>query len=131
MTRTTQAKALVLAVFAVGMMTGLLLASVYETRAMGGPDRGATRSGGMSRHREWVDYLDLTSEQRVVLDAIMGRTEQRYRELRAETRPRYSELNRSSRDEIRLMLNPEQLARYEIWIEEERARRASRIRDPR
>ena len=84
MTRSLQAKLLILAVFVIGALTGAVLTDVYETRVQStvadtDPDRP-------ERERP-RDFLGLSEEQNVQLDAILQRSGQRYRELRAQTNP--------------------------------------------
>ena len=125
MKRTLQAKLLILAVFAVGALTGAVLMDVYETRVFSDDDQSGRRGrflGGVS----YGEYLELTAEQEARVAAILEGTRDGFRELRGQTRPLYQELKDTSRGEIRELLTESQRELYDQWIEEERQREADR-----
>ena len=133
MTRTLQAKFLVLAVFLVGTLSGAVLTNVYETNVLGDdaaesrPDREGNRDRSRNKDRQsFEEYLGLTPEQNDQMSAILEEAREGYSELQARTRPEYRALRSDSRDQIRSMLNEEQLARYESWIERAREREGER-----
>ncbi len=123
MTRSLQAKLLILAVFVIGALTGGVLTEVYETRVLSSVLSHDANSGRPDSERRppdfprFEDYLDLEQEQREQLSAILADSRDRYRELQAETRPMYRDLTEQSRSEIRGILSQDQLARYEEWTE--------------
>lgn len=127
MTRTLQAKLLVLAVFIAGMLSGAVVTNVYEERVQGDElgvepnDRNRDRERDHN-HQRFEDYLGLTPEQRDQLSEILEGSRDGYRELRAKTRPEYQAIRYASRQKIREMLNDEQRGRYEEWINRERER---------
>ena len=134
MTRSLQAKILILAVFVVGAFTGALVGDLYRTRfapaeeaSRGVPDRGRRPPD----FEAFEDYLSLSDNQRAELDEILSRSRERYRELQTKTRPMYRELTLQSQDEIRAILDEGQLARYEEWIETLDRRGPGRGRDER
>ena len=123
MTRSLQAKLLILAVFVIGALTGGVLTEVYETRVLSSALSDDANSGRPDRERRppdfqrFEDFLDLDQEQREQLSTILAESRDRYRELQAETRPMYRDLTEQSQSEIRGILSDVQLARYEEWTE--------------
>ena len=122
MTRSLQAKLLILGVFVIGALTGAVLTEVYETRL--GPSVGSDEDDAEQADTNrgpnvprFEDFLELDEGQRAELNTILRRSRERYRELQSQTRPLYQALTEQSRDEIRAILNDEQLLRYERWIE--------------
>lgn len=125
-TRAFQAKALIISVFALGMISGLLLANVYDARVRGA-ERAKYESRGEERRQRmktFEDSLNLTDSQRTEMDRILEETRGEFRRLRAESRPQFEAIFKGSHDRIRAILNPEQAARYDEFI----ARRAKRDR---
>ncbi len=122
MKRTVQAKLLILTFFVVGVMTGFVLADMYETRVLG--DAGdRPQSSRFQGRQSFSEFLEFTQAQQVEVQAILGEAREAFRELRAETGPMYARLTEQSRDQIREILNEEQLERYNGWIETEGSRR--------
>ena len=123
MTRSLQAKLLILAVFVIGALTGVMLTEVYETRVQSsGLSEGTTpdRTDGERRppdFQRFEDFLELDEEQREQLSTILTDLRGRYRDLQAQTRPMYRDLTEQSRTEIRGIRGAEQLSRYEEWTE--------------
>ena len=123
MTRSLQAKLLILAVFVIGALTGGVLTQVYQTRVLssalsdeantGRPDRGR-RPPDFQR---FEDFLDLNREQCEQISTVLAESTERYRDLQAETRPMYRDLTEQSRTEIRGILNEDQRVRYDEWSE--------------
>ena len=133
MTRTLQARLLVLAVFVAGVLGGAVVTNVYEKRVQGDErrvepnDRNRDR-GRDHNHQRFEDYLGLTPEQRDQLSRILEDSRDGYRELRARTRPEYQTIRDASRERIRGILTDEQRERYQEWINRERERDNNRRR---
>lgn len=72
--------------------------------------------------------LDLSPEQRARLEAILETKRLKMKALRAEVQPRFEEIRASAKDEIRAMLSPEQLPRFEKLEADWSARREKRSR---
>ena len=71
MKRTVQAKLLILTIFVVGVMTGFVLADMYETRVLG--DAGdCSQASHFPRRQSSSEFLELTPEQQVEVEAILG-----------------------------------------------------------
>lgn len=86
----------------------------------------AGRWAGLLRHGRWDDEkryarmlerfnreLDLSPEQRDKVAAVLESKRLKVQALRAEVRPRFEELRRSAKDEIRALLRPEQKTAFE------------------
>ena len=114
----------VVAVFALGCVTGALLDSAYRLRA------GAARTEGKGRrgHEEVLgrmrQNLRLTDQQAAEVRKILEQTSGDYRALRAEARPRFDSIRQSARARIRALLTPEQQQRFDAKVAERDARRA-------
>ncbi len=130
MTRSRQAKLLILAVFVIGVLIGGVLTELYESRLPSiaqSPD--ADQQPPEGNFQRFEEFLELDEEQTAQLDTILRDSRERYRELQSQTRPMYRELTEQSRAEIRGILTDEQLVLYEEWtrrIEENRSERGGR-----
>lgn len=130
MTRSLQAKLLILSVFVIGILTGVVLTGMYETgleTVAESPEPDQERAE--RNFQRFENFLELDEEQTVQLDEILRNSRERYRNLQAQTRPMYQDLTEQSSVEIRGILTDEQLVRYEEWtrrIEELREERGSR-----
>ncbi len=119
MTRPLQAKLLILAVFALGAVSGAVIKDVYDTRSRSAFPGQAERGGrgvGPESFQRFEEFLELDADQRARLDAILEASGESYRALRAETRPMYQDIREQSMAEIRAILTDEQAARYDEWI---------------
>jgi Spy/CpxP family protein refolding chaperone len=118
--------AAVLAVFALGCVTGAALDSAYRLRAAGLSRSQPQREdffGALQRN------LNLDERQSSQVRAIIDETREGYRELRTEVRPRYDALRRDGRARIRALLTPEQQQKFDRMTAERDARRESEERD--
>jgi hypothetical protein len=113
--RALKGKILVFAVFFFGIATGILITNFYETRVAGSaPDRTSNRDRGGQRDVNKVhDYLALDQEQRDRINEILEEGRRDVRNLRAESRPRIEAIEEHTQAQIRSVLNPDQLKRYE------------------
>ena len=125
--RALKGKILVFAVFFIGIVTGMLIINFYETRVAGSPpdtrdNRG--RSSELERDVNMVhDYLGLDAAQRERINLILEDGRNEVRQLRAETRPRVQAIEENTQSQIRAVLNPDQLERYEKFRRDVRERR--------
>jgi Spy/CpxP family protein refolding chaperone len=113
----------VVAVFALGCITGVSLDSVYRLRA--GGERSETR-GARDKDKVFERMkrdLDLNEQQATQIRAILEQTREEYRQLRAEVRPRYDGVRQNARTRIRALLTPEQQQKFDAKIAERDARR--------
>jgi hypothetical protein len=130
MTRSLQAKLLILAVFVIGTLTGVMLTEVYETRVLSSALSDDANSGRPDRERRppefqaFQDFLALDQDQCEQISTILAESRERYRDLQAETRPMYRDLTEQSRTELRGILDEDQRVRYEEWTERLAERRS-------
>ena len=111
----TRGKLLVFAVFLVGVITGVLLYNLYETRWNVDLD-----SRNSQREVNQVyDLLDLTPEQRQQVKSILEASRPDFEKLFAENREllkpnrkKFAELQEQNRDKIRAILTEEQVKKY-------------------
>jgi Spy/CpxP family protein refolding chaperone len=113
----------VVAVFALGCVTGVSLDSVYRLRA--GGERSEARG---ARDKDKVfermkSDLNLNEQQATQIRAILEQTREEYRQLRAEVRPRYDGVRQNARTKIRALLTPEQQQKFDAKIAARDARR--------
>lgn len=126
----TRAKALVFVVFVLGMLTGVLIDKVYETRLKADSDNSAVRRSQREVDQVY-DLLDLTSEQRYQFKSIMDSARPDFEKLFEENRKllepnqkKYFELQEQTRNKIRAILTEEQREKYNKFYEQRRQRRA-------
>jgi Spy/CpxP family protein refolding chaperone len=118
--------AAVLAVFALGCVTGAALDSAYRLRAAG---LGRPQSQREDFFESLQRNLNLDERQSSQVRAVIDETREGYRQLRTEVRPRYDALRRDGRARIRALLTPEQQQQFDRMTAERDARRASEERD--
>ena len=112
--------AAVLAIFALGCVTGAALDSAYRMSASGGRERPPQREDFFESLQK---NLNLDAGQSSQVRAIVDETREGYRQLRTEVRPRYDTLRRDGRARIRALLTPEQQQKFDRMIAERDARR--------
>ncbi len=151
-TRSFKAKILVLSVFFVGVVTGIFLVNVYETRVLSGeietsadtrqagteqtaatPDeraRGERRRATVAREvQRFHDYLGLDEQQRLQIVAVLDQTRTEFRKLSGNTQNEYDMIREESRNQIRAILtSDEQRRKYEEIVARQN-RRVARRRD--
>ena len=108
----------VLAVFALGCVTGAALDSAYRLQARS--DHGHGKDDFFESMRS---NLNLTNEQATQIRTIVDETRAEYRQLRTEVRPRYDALREKGRGRIRALLTPEQQQKFDAMTAERDARR--------
>jgi hypothetical protein len=84
-----------------GAASGCLIAHICHMRIPTG-----------SRNR-FYRKLDLTPEQRSQADVILDKSRQRLDQLFADFRPKVEDIRRSTHDEIRALLTPEQQIKFD------------------
>lgn len=117
--RTTMKIWLVLvAVFALGTITGAALTGLYRSRASGGPrDRGRHEQ----RFEKMRQDLNLTDQQAADVRGILDQTRNEYRTLREELRPRFEEPRLKARTKIRALLNADQQKKFDALVAQQDA----------
>ena len=127
--RSMKAKALVFAIFFIGIATGVLIANFYTTRVTGSPDTGNPPERAQRAQRDinkYYDYLGLDQPQREQMRKIGEETRHEFQELRKETQPRFQSIQEESRAKIRAVLNEEQRKKYDEFRRNMDERRRNR-----
>lgn len=102
------------AVFALGGVTGAALDGFYRTRATG-PERRRPRDP--AAHLEKMRReLNLTDEQAARLRVILDETGNEFRALRGQTRSRFDEVRQKARARTREILTPEQQKTFDETV---------------
>jgi Spy/CpxP family protein refolding chaperone len=114
-----------LAVFALGCVTGAALDSAYRLRAAGLGRQQPQRDDFFESLQR---NLNLDARQSSEVRAVIDETRDGYRQLRDEARPRYDALRRDGRARIRSLLTPEQQQKFDRMTAERDARRESEER---
>ena len=117
--------AALLAVFALGCVTGAALDSAYRLRAAGLGRQQPQRDDFFESLQR---NLNLDARQSSEVRAVIDETRDGYRQLRDEARPRYDALRRDGRARIRSLLTPEQQQKFDRMTAERDARRESEER---
>lgn len=124
--RSSKAKALVFAVFFLGIGTGVLIANFYTTRVVSAPavpnapDRTQVAQRDINK---FYDYLGLDQAQREQMHKIGEETRREFQDLRKETQPRFEAIQEASRGKIRAVLNDDQRKKYDDFRERMEERR--------
>ena len=132
--RTFKAKALVFAIFFIGIGTGVLLANFYTTRMVGASapvpaDKAQQAQGAQRDINRFYDYLGLDEKQREQMHKIGEETRQEFQTLRKETQPRFQAIQEESRGKIRSVLTDVQRTKYDEFRRNMDERRRNRARD--
>jgi len=127
--RSSKAKALVFAVFFLGIGTGVLIANFYATRVgrllavSNTPDQNQTAQRDINK---FYDYLGLDQAQREKMHKIGEETRREFQDLRKETQPRFEAIQEASRLKIRAVLDDAQRKKYDDFRERMDERRRNR-----
>lgn len=122
----TSATLVLLLTFVLGGITGALGYCLYARR----PAAAAGRDGGRPSNphhlaEELAQALTLDSVQKAKLEAIIAEGRERFRTLSEQVRPRYEEIRRQTRDQIRQVLREDQKPRLDEFFKELDKRRAA------
>ncbi len=123
----------VLAVFCVGLAAGAIVGRRYGAPARAfdgagfvGPAGRGPGSGRPPSAARLIDRLDrelqLTDEQRTGIQKIFEARRERLEGVQRDMRNRMDQEQRELQEEIRTVLTPEQLPKFEKWLEEDRTR---------
>lgn len=77
-----------------------------------------------------VDHYDLTEEQALAVRQILIDSQKKYDDFFHKTRPTFERIRREQRDSIRALMSPDQLEKFDKWMEEHR-KRGPRLGGPR
>lgn len=113
---------------AVALCAGLVIGAAAGWRIA---DRGAPRwGGGKERYerllKQFSRELTLTRDQQVQVGKILEEKRQKIEALRAEMRPRFEEIRRTTDTEIQALLSPAQQPRFKAIQASQEAERRKR-----
>lgn len=108
------------AVFALGTLTGAALTGLYRSRASGGRE-ARDRGKHEQRFEKMRQELNLTDQQAADVRAILDQTRNEYRTLREELRPRFEEPRLRARTKIRALLNADQQKKFDALVAQQEA----------
>jgi hypothetical protein len=128
-----KAKALVFAIFFLGIATGVLFANFYTTRVVSAPAAPANAPENAQRAQrdinKFYDYLGLDQAQREQMHKIGEETRREFQQLRQETQPRFKAIQEATRAKMRTVLNTdEQRKKYDDWRQRMDERQRNRER---
>lgn len=108
------------AVFALGSVTGAALSGLIRSRASGGR---SDRERANERFAKMRTELNLMDDQTKQIRAILDETRNEYRKLREELKPRFEEPRLKARTKIRALLTPEQQQKFDAMVAQQDSRR--------
>lgn len=116
-----------LVVFIAGAAVGTL---VDRSLAEAAPESAAVAEAteeeeGERRRGRMVDRVDLTPEQRVLVDSLVADFRARMKTFHESSRREYDRIVQDARESIKSVLDEEQRARYEALLEERDRRRSN------
>lgn len=109
-----KAAVLVVVVFILGLALGSLTLHVAADRL------GAGKGGRKDPARvveELTRELNLTADQQKGLAAILEETKAKYHAIYEQYRPQIEQARQQGRQNIRAILSPEQLPKFEAWLQ--------------
>jgi Spy/CpxP family protein refolding chaperone len=129
-----KAKALVFAIFFLGIATGVLVANFYTTRVVSAPAPPNAPENAQRAQRDinkFYDYLGLDQAQREQMHKIGEETRREFQQLRQETQPRFKAIQEATRTKMRTVLNTdEQRKKYDDWRQRMNERQRNHERQP-
>jgi hypothetical protein len=110
------------AVFALGAVTGVGLSGVYRSKV-----NASFREGRARDHQAMFEKirndLSLNAEQATEMQKVLDETAGEFRNLRGELRPRYEEIRLNARARMRAILRSDQQQKFDALMAEIDARR--------
>ena len=110
------------AVFALGAVTGVGLSGVYRSKV-----NASFREGRARDHQAMFEKirndLSLNAEQATEMQKVLDETAGEFRNLRGELRPRYEEIRLKARARMRAILRTDQQQKFDALMAEIDARR--------
>ena len=121
-----KAAVILVIVFAIGVMAGMVYTNRTDDRPRRDPRMDPFRADPeVLKHieRRIVENYDLSEEQAIAVRQILKEAQNKYDEFFHETRPTFDQIRRAQQEGIRAVMTPEQLEKFEAWLEERRKRR--------
>jgi uncharacterized membrane protein len=117
-----KARLIILATFALGMLTGVLGTTLFMPRP-------ASPAGPQGMVDELAAAVRLDTAQRTQVQQILAETRQQYQEIQKQVRPQFNDIRSASRTRIRALLTPDQQLLYDEWLRQRDAKREQRLKD--
>jgi hypothetical protein len=112
-----------LVIFLLGFSAGALALNVYKRW-----DRASLATPRRERFEQMLNRLQLSSEQKVQVDQILGDARSQLQALRKESEPRFEEIRRQTDERLQKVLNPDQWKQFQQERDELRSRSPRRGR---
>ncbi|NOT60171.1 MAG: hypothetical protein HOP19_08095 [Acidobacteria bacterium] len=114
-----KAQLIVVTTFLLGAFTGGLATYIVQKQQ-------SQKSTTVTSVAAEVDQrVGLQAEQRTQVESVLQETRQQYKTVKEQTRPQYDAIRQSGRSKIRSLLNAEQQARFDQYVQELDAKRAA------
>ncbi|MDA0348499.1 MAG: hypothetical protein O3C43_16145 [Verrucomicrobia bacterium] len=123
MNSTLKAGLILTTVFAIGVMVGMAGIRITHKQVVRIPRDEPLRTGEAEvQHiaERLTEKYNLTEDQQVVVRAILQETQKKYDTFFDSTRPAFEQIRREQREAIRAQMTPEQVVKFEAWIEGKR-----------
>jgi len=116
--RRWQAALWVVFIFVLGFVAGGLSVNLYFSRAESEPPSSPSAHHATPEEatQKLAEELNLSSEQQEQIHQILVQTQQTYRDLRQEVRPRFRAIRSQSQSSIRTLLNPDQQVKFDELV---------------
>jgi len=120
--RSIKGKLLVFSVFFLGIVSGVVITNLWETRLVSAPvvaekdkEKRADRDVN-----QFYDYVGMTAAQREQAKKIMSDSRPEIRKIIDQTRPQMDAIQKQTRSQIRAILTDEQKKKYDEFNEARR-----------
>jgi hypothetical protein len=114
-------KLLVFSVFLLGIVSGVLMTTVWQTRlssvSMAGDKKSVERANADRDVNSFYDYVGLTAAQRSQVTQIMKDSRPGFNKIFEQTRPQMQALQKQTRSQIRAILTEDQKKKYDEFNE--------------
>lgn len=129
MNSTLKAGLILTTIFAIGVMVGVSGMRIKHKRPARIQHYEPVRTGEAEVKRiaeRLTEKYNLTADQQVAVRATLQEAQKRYDAFFFETRPAFEQIRREQREAIQAQMTPEQLVKFEAWIEERRKKYPAR-----
>jgi hypothetical protein len=126
--RSIKGKLLVFSVFFLGIVSGVLVANLWETHVSSAAITGDVKSADKAKAdrdvNKFYDYVGLSTEQRSQVAQIVKDSRPAFNKIFEQTRPQMDALQKQTRSQIRAILTEDQKKKYDEFNEINAARRS-------
>lgn len=114
----TSAALILTLTFGMGCITGGVSYYLYQNRVALGDTRTGTQSSSRDTTAILGKYLSLDTAQKEELKIIIAKSKDRYRALSQQFSPQYDVVRNETRQQIRNILRPEQMDKFEEFLKD-------------